>query len=79
MHCFGKKLVNYGIDDKLINIIKSMYSEAKSCVRSNEGLTESFPNDKGLRQGYLLSPLLFALFLSDQNNFLLQESSAINV
>ena len=34
-----QKLVNYGIDGKFINIIKSMYSKVKSCVRSNEGMT----------------------------------------
>ena len=34
-----QKLVNYGIDGKFINIIKSMYSKVKSCVRSNDGLT----------------------------------------
>ena len=35
-----QKLANYGIDGKFINIIKSMYSKVKSCVRSNEELTE---------------------------------------
>ena len=74
-----QKLVNYGIDGKFINIIKSMYSKVKSCVRSNDGLTEFFPYNKGLRQGCLLSPLLFALFLIDLNNFLLKESSGITI
>ena len=74
-----QKLVNYGIDGKFINIIKSMYSKVKSCVRSNDGLTEFFPYNKGLRLGCLLSPLLFALFLNDLNNFLLKESSGITI
>ena len=56
-----------------------MYSKVKSCVRSNDGLTEFFPYNKGLRQGCLLSPLLFALFLNDLNNFLLKESSGITI
>ena len=38
-----QKLASYGIDEKFINIIKSMYSKVKSCVRSNEGLTEFSP------------------------------------
>ena len=41
-----QKLVNYGIDGKFIKIIKSMYFKVKSCVRSNEGLTEFFPTIK---------------------------------
>ena len=44
-----QKLVNHSTaDGKFINIIKSLYSKAKSCVRLNEGLTEFFPNNKGL-------------------------------
>ena len=74
-----QKLVNYGINGKFLNIIKSMYSKVKSCVRANDGLTEFFPYNKGLRQGCLLSPLLFALFLNDLNNFLLKQSTEITV
>ena len=56
-----------------------MYSKVKSCVRANDGLTEFFPYNKGLRQGCLLSPLLFALTLNDLNNFLLKQSTGITV
>ena len=56
-----------------------MYSKVKSCVRSNEGLTDFFHYKKGLRQGCLLSPLLFALFLNDLSNFLLNEASGITI
>ena len=76
---FWQKLMNYGTDGKFIDIIKSIYSKVKSCVRSNDGLIEFFPYNKGLRQGFLLSPLLVALFLKDLNNFLLKESSGITI
>ena len=74
-----QKLVNYGINGKFLNIIKSMYSKVKSCVCEKDGLTEFFPYNKALRQGCLLLPLLFALFLSDLNNFLLEQSTGITV
>ena len=32
-----QKLVNCGINGTFLNIIKSMYSEVKSCVRANDG------------------------------------------
>ena len=66
------KLINYGVDGKFLNIIKSMYSKVKSCVKSNQGLTDSFIYKKGLR-------LLFVLFLNDLNTFLLNDTSGITV
>ena len=52
---------NYGVGDKFLNIIKSMYSKVKSCVRSNQGQTDFFIYKKELRQDCLLSPLLFCV------------------
>ena len=67
------KLIRYGIKGKFLDLIKSMYAKVKSCVRSDDGrLTKLFAYKRGLRQGCLLSPLLFALFLNDLNNFLLK-------
>ena len=74
-----QKLIHYGTESKFLTIMKSMYAEVISCVRSNEGLTEFFPYRKGLRQGCLLSRLLFTLFLNDLNTFLLKEESGIAI
>ena len=56
-----------------------MYAKVKSCVRSDDGLTKLFAYKRGLRQGCLLSPLLFALFLNDLNNFLLDGAEGITL
>ena len=64
-------MLNCGTEGKVLDLIKSMYSKVKSCVRSNSGLTDLSLYKRGLRQGCLLSPLLFALFLNDLNDIIL--------
>ena len=44
---------------KMLQVIKSMYTNLKSCVRTLEGLTEYFVCEMGTRQGCILSPVLF--------------------
>ena len=44
-------------------IIKNMYDEATTTVRSAAGLTEEFKVDVGLHQGSALSPFLFAIIM----------------
>ena len=77
-HILWCKLIRYGIKGKFsLDLIKSMYTKVNSCVRSDDGLTKLFAYKRGLRQGCLLSPLLFALFLNDLNNFLLDDAEGI--
>ena len=60
------KLQKYGIQGKFLNVIKSMYSSIRSCVKINQNaLTELFSCNKGIRQGDGLRPVLFSLFMND--------------
>ena len=52
---------HYGIPDKFISIIKNTYSEMQSKIIHEGKLTEPFEITTGVRQGCLLSPLLFLL------------------
>ena len=54
-----------GVPRKLINIIRDLYSKAKSCIRLNNNLTDKFETTIGVRQGCLLSPNLFNVFLEN--------------
>ena len=60
-----QKLLNVGIKGKILNVVKHMYLNAKSCVKVNDNVSDYFPCKVGVRQGENLSPLLFAVFLND--------------
>ncbi len=60
-----KKLSNSGINGRILNAVKSLYSNVSSSVRLNGRLTDWFDVTSGLRQGCSLSPLLFNLFIND--------------
>lgn len=64
------RLSNIGISGKMFLAIKSLYASVRSCVRLNSYRTEWFDVNCGLRQGCVLSPLLFNLFLNDLAIFL---------
>ena len=64
------KLVNNGINGKHFRIIYDLYKEAKSCIEYNGKLSPFFPCNIGVRQGENLSPLLYAIYVSDFSSHL---------
>ena len=60
-----KKLLSYGIKGRFFNIIKNIYTKDKACVKIENKCTEVFEINQGVRQGCVMSPLLFNIFLSD--------------
>ena len=65
-----RKLYKIGVSTKILNIIISLYSCANIKVRTNNGHTKSYCISQGVLQGEVLSPLLFALYVSDIDDFL---------
>ena len=59
------KLFKYGIRGKLWRVLRKIYKKVESCVVIDEQWTDFFEIELGLRQGCLLSPILFALFIND--------------
>ena len=55
-------LISLGISNYLIEKIKGIYEETKVRIRTDFGVTEKFWTSKGLRQGCVLSPILFCLY-----------------
>ena len=59
------KLSKFGICGKLLNVVKSMYANVKSCVTIQGLKSEYFRSSLGLMQGEVLSPILFSLYVND--------------
>ena len=75
-----RKVLSHGIKGKILNVIKNMYMEIKSCITLNGSTSEFFDCEKGVRQGENLSPLLFAIYMNDLENFLSTNGgSGINI
>ena len=64
------KLLKLGINAKMLRIIRDMYNNVKTCVRNCHSYSEFFECAVGLKQGEVISPLLFSLFIEDFELFL---------
>ena len=53
----------YNISTNLIQVIKKLYNKATSAVLFNSGTGDWFRTTAGVRQGCLISPTLFNIFL----------------
>ena len=72
--CLWYKLIKMGMRGKMLNIIKSMYNEAKSKVKHMGILSDEFLCELGVRQGESLSPFLFSIFLNDLSEYLISNN-----
>ena len=59
------KLLQYIVGGKSFSLIKSLYANSTCCVRLGSKKTRSFQYARGVRQGCILIPLLFNLYLND--------------
>ena len=60
-----KALRRRGVPDKIITMIKATYTGAKCRVLHKSKLSEQFEVNSGVRQGCILSPVLFLLVIND--------------
>ncbi|XP_020285268.1 golgin subfamily A member 6-like protein 6 [Pseudomyrmex gracilis] len=60
-----KILEKKGISEGLIKRMKNIYAETEVMIRTEKSLIKSFLVNKGVRQGCVLSPTLFNLYVAD--------------
>ena len=60
-----RKLHDVGIKGNVFNIIRSIYSNDCAYMKIDGKITTSFPINQGVRQGCILSPLLFNIFMAE--------------
>ena len=60
-----QKLLDIGITGKFYDLIKYIYEGDQLCIKINDTITPSIKTMMGVRQGCVLSPLLFNIFMAD--------------
>ena len=64
MMSYGMYYKKNGLHERVLNVLKSVYSQLESFICTDEGLSENFRCMVGTRQGCMLSPFLFVMFLN---------------
>ena len=68
------KIIQQGIEGRMLIIIRSIYDNVKSCVKYNNLLSNFFVCKNGLFQGEVLSPILFSMYVNDCEMQLLSDN-----
>ena len=59
------KLLKNGVGGNFLALIQDMYQDVQYCMKIDGEISKPFESSVGMKQGCVLSPLLFNMFLSD--------------
>nr|XP_014347369.1 PREDICTED: sorting nexin-29-like [Latimeria chalumnae] len=74
-----KIMANYGIPKKFISIISELYERTQCCVKVDGDITDWFAIETGVRQGCILSPMLFDDIAALAETIVDMETKTINI
>ena len=60
-----QKILDYNINGKFYDLLAMMYRDDLVCIKIGQKITDKFEATRGVKQGCILSPLLFNIYLSD--------------
>ena len=64
------KFSKIGISGKFFNSLKTLYQNNNCTVKLNNGVTNVFVANQGVKQGCILNPVLFNIFLAHLPDYL---------
>ena len=66
-------LFRSGVRGKMLRMIRGIYATVQACVMSKLGLSDFFECFQGLKQGCILSPILFSMLINELANEILEK------
>jgi hypothetical protein len=67
-------LIKNGLHGRMFKMIKAIYGTVQACVLSNCGRSGYFECLQGLKQGCILSPMLFSLLINELANEIIEKA-----
>ena len=70
------KLLTQNISSKMVHMLNAIYADVKTCIKTAMGLTDC---PIGVRQGCIISPVMFTLFLNNLQEYVSLDSHGIDI
>ena len=73
------KLLSQNVSSGMVRMLRAIYADVKTCIKTPVGLKDYLPCPLGVRQGCIISPIMFILFLNDMQDFISLNSHGIDI